>query len=82
LGFEFSERKETSFFSASLDPARPRDPINDVCFFTGKSISENHFTYHSVQTFKILFEGFYFPQSDPPHKIMPYWFYYSTQLVV
>ena len=21
--------------------------------------------------------GFYSPESDPPHKIMPYWFYYS-----
>jgi len=23
---------------------------------------------------------FYFPESDPPHKIMRYWVYYSTQL--
>jgi len=54
LGFEFWERKEY-FFSASLDPARPRDPINDVYSFTGKYISNSYFTYRSVQIFKILF---------------------------
>jgi len=25
---------------------------------------------------------FYSPESDPPHKIMRYWVYYSTQLVL
>jgi len=25
-------------------------------------------------------EGFYSQESDPPHKIMNYWVYYSTQL--
>jgi len=29
---------------------------------------------------KKCFEGFYSPASDPPHKIMWYWLYYSTQL--
>jgi len=30
--------------------------------------------------FNILFLGLFSPGSDPPHKIMRYWFYYSTQL--
>jgi len=30
--------------------------------------------------FKILFRRFNSPESDPPHKIMRYWVYYSTQL--
>ena len=30
--------------------------------------------------FKILFRRLYSPVSDPPHKIMRYWVYYSTQL--
>jgi hypothetical protein len=58
----------------------PPDPINHLCSLTGKYISENYFTYRSVQIFKILFPGLY-PESDPPHKMMWYWFYYSTQLV-
>jgi len=58
----------------------PPDPINHLCSLTGKSISENHFTYRSVQILKIRFQGFHCPGSDPPHKIMRYWFYYSTQL--
>ena len=32
------------------------------------------------EIFTILFQGFYSSESDPPHKIMQYWFYYSTQL--
>jgi len=32
------------------------------------------------QIFKILFRGFYSLGFDPPHKIMRYWFYCSTQL--
>ena len=35
--------------------------------------------YRSAQIFKILFRGFNSPASDPPRKIMRYWFYYSTQ---
>jgi len=58
----------------------PPDPINHLCSLTGKYISENYCTYRSVQIFKILFPGLY-PESDPPHKMMRYWFYYSTQLV-
>ena len=58
----------------------PPDPINPLCSLTGKSISEKHLTYLSVQTLKILFQGFCSPESDPPHKIMRYWFYYSTHL--
>ena len=34
-------------------------------------------TYRSVQIFKIMFRRFYSPESDPPHRIMRYWFYYS-----
>jgi len=30
----------------------PPDPINHLCSLTGKQISENHFTYHSVQYLK------------------------------
>jgi len=37
---------------------------------TGNQISGRYFTYRSVQTFKILFRRYYFPESDPPHKIM------------
>jgi len=60
--------------------AFPPDPINHLCSLAGKYISENHLTYRSVQIFKILFQGFYFPESDPPHKSMRYLFYFSTQL--
>jgi len=60
--------------------ATPPDPINDLCSLTAKYISSKYFTYHSVQIFKILFQGFYSSESDPPHKIMLYWFYYSAQL--
>ena len=58
----------------------PPDPINHLCSLTGKQISEKYFTYRSVQMFKILFWRFYSPESDPLHKIMRYWFYYSIQL--
>jgi len=45
-------------------------------------LQKKYFTCRSVpwQIFKILFRGFYSPGSDPPHKIMRYWFYCSTQL--
>ena len=49
--------------------------------FPFPQISEKYFTYRSVQRFKILFLGFYCQESDPPHRIMRYLFYYSTQLV-
>jgi len=35
---------------------------------------------HPVQIFKIMFRRFYSPESDPPHEIMRYWFYYSIWL--
>ena len=60
----------------------PPHPINHSCSLTGKQISQKnillivHYKY-----LKIVFRGFYFPESDPPHKIMRYWFYYSIQLV-
>jgi len=44
----------------------PYRKIDIICFFT----------YPSVQIFKILFRRF-LPESEPPHKIMRYWFYYS-----
>jgi len=56
------------------------DPINHWCSRTGKQISGKYFTYRSVQTFEILFQGLYSPGSDPPHKMMRYWLYYSTLL--
>jgi len=58
----------------------PPDPINNLCSLTGVCISQKIFSYLSVQIFKILFQGFYAPGSDPPHKIMRYWFYFSTLL--
>jgi len=58
----------------------PPDPINHVCSLTGKYIQENHFTYRPVQIFKILFPEILLSESDPPHKIMRYDVYYSTQL--
>ena len=54
----------------------PPELINSLCSLTGKQISEKCFTYRSVQVFKILFRGFYSPESHPPHDIMRYWFYY------
>jgi len=44
-------------------------------------MSEKYFTYCSVQIWKILFRRFYSSGSDPPHKIMWYWFYYSISRV-
>jgi len=49
--------------------------------FPWRSIDFRNSFYLSVSTiFKILFRRFYSPGSDPPHKIMRYWVYYSTQL--
>jgi len=42
--------------------------------------SEKYFINRPDQIFKILSRGFYFPGSGPSHKIILYWFYYSTQL--
>jgi len=56
----------------------PPDPTIYLCSLTGMSISQKHFTYRSVQIFKMLFQGLYTPGSDLPHKIMRYWFYSST----
>ena len=58
----------------------PPDPISHVCSLTGKYISRKHFTYRPVQIFEIMFRRFLFSESDPPHKIMRYWFYYSSWL--
>jgi len=60
---------------------RPTQSIMCVPLQVGRWISEKYFTYRSVQILKILVPGFDSPESDPPHKIMRYWFYYSTQLV-
>ena len=60
--------------------SHPPDPIHHVCSLAGKYIPENYFTYRPLQIFKILFRRFYSPESDPPHKIMCYDVYYSTQL--
>ena len=37
-------------------------------------------THTWVHIIKILFWGFYSPESYPPHKIKQYWFYYSIWL--
>ena len=57
----------------------PPDQINYFCSLTGTCISQKNFTYRSVQIFKMLFQGFYAPESDPLHKIMRYWFYFSMR---
>ena len=57
----------------------PPDPINYFCSLTGIYISQKNFTYRSVQIFKMLFQGFYAPESDPLHKITRCWFYFSTR---
>ena len=55
--------------------------LNQLFMFPYRYIDlKKYFTYRSVQKFKILFRGFSPPEFDPPHKIMRYWFYYSTQL--
>ena len=59
---------------------RPRYTINYSCSLTGVCISHNYFTCRSVQIFKMLFQGSNAPESDPPNKIMRYWFYSSTFL--
>ena len=58
----------------------PPDPIYHLCSLTGNWISQNYFTYRSIQIFKILSRGFYSQKSDSPHKIMWYCVYYSTNL--
>jgi len=40
-----------------------------------------HWYVYFTKVSKMLFQGFYGPGSDPPHKIMRYWFYSSTSLV-
>jgi len=70
--------------------AIPPDPINRLCSFPDSQISENHFTYPSVQIFKIMCGGFDAPGSDPLHKISgtvfvahPGWLFhfYPTKIV-
>jgi len=56
----------------------PPDPISHVCSLTGKRISRKYFTYRSY--LKSCSGDFYSPESDPPHKIMRYWVYYSIWL--
>ena len=58
----------------------PPDPISHVCSLTGTYISRRHFTYRPAQILKIMFRRFCSPESDPPHKMMRYWFYYSFWL--
>jgi len=58
----------------------PPDPLNHLCSLSGKCISEKYFTYRSVPISNILFQRFFAPGSDPPHKIMWYWFCTSTLL--
>jgi len=55
------------------------DPINYSCSLTGRQISEKSFACRSVQIFKVWFRGFNSPGSDPPHKIMRYWFNHLTR---
>jgi len=54
-----------NYFDGSLP-----DPIDDLCSLAGKQTSEIFFTHRSVRMFKILFQGSYSPESNPPHKIM------------
>jgi len=62
----------------------PPNPSNDVCSLSEIQISNNHFTHHftyrSVQMYRISCGGLHIPGSNPPHKIMLYWFYKSSRL--
>ena len=83
LGAATQERKKERLFISNEVTRRveqPPDPMYNFCSFPGKQISEKYFSYRSVQILKILFRRFYSPESDPPYKIMWYWFYYSIQL--
>jgi len=62
--------------ATQLNPSAPPDPINRVCSISGRKISRNCFTYHSVQIF--MYCAIDAQRSDPPHKIMQYWFNHST----
>ena len=54
----------------------PPDPISHVCSLSGKYICRKCFPDRSVQNLKSCSGDFCSPESDPPHKIMRYWFYY------
>jgi len=58
---------------------RPTQTIIHVPLLVNR-FQKKYFTYRSIQIFKILFWRYYSPESDPPQKIMRYWFYYSIQL--
>ena len=47
-----SNVRESSLHQMWESPPYPPDPINHLCSLTGKQISENHFTYRSVQYVK------------------------------
>jgi len=61
-----------TFYGIFVYICYPPDLIDALCSPPG-NISEKYFTYRPVQN--NLFDS---PESDPPHKVMRYWFYYST----
>jgi len=54
--------------------------FNPISSLTGKYISRKYFTYRPVKYLKSCSGDFYSQESDPPHKIMRYLFYYSIWL--
>ena len=53
-------------------------PAQSITYVPLQVNRNKYVPYRSVQIFKTLFRGFDSPESDPPHKIMRYWFYSST----
>jgi len=66
------------FFSTILP--RPPDPISDVCSLQVNRFAESVLLIVQYRYLKSYSGDFYSPESDPPHKIMRYWFYYSIWL--
>ena len=64
-------------FIVYLIISTPPDPINHVYSLPGKYMSQKHFTYPSVQIFKILFRRFYSQKSNQ-NLILRTRSYYST----
>jgi len=58
----------------------PDWPNQWFVFTSWYKTSENYFTYRWLKTYKILYGGSDAAGSDPPHKIMHYWVYYSSWL--
>ena len=69
-----------SFTSAGVSSIRPTQSIMYVPLQVNTS-QQYILLIVQYKCIKSCSEHFYSPKSDPPHKIMRYWAYYSTQLV-